>query len=185
MARYHVLYAFRDKPSFLPIDADTSIEAIEKATQLHPQIKTFFEARRVYSSKAVQDELSFTWTKDVVDFIYAALDGNARMYIEGNSDVAKEIEDKYQELTGQILVPEKGVYNIAPETKWGTEGTLYYGSIPFPEDFGIEPEKTGQVNSTKLFWVLVRMGFRLDGKHKIHEIENSIPVELRRVAGVA
>lgn len=185
MATYRVFYTFRDKPSFLPMDADTSVEAIEKAIRLYPQIKTFSEARRIYSFKAVQDELSFTWTREIANFIYAMIDGNVRMYIEGNSDVSKEIEDKYQELTGEILVSEKGVYNIAPETKWGTEGTLYYGSIPFPEDFGIDPEKPGQVNSTKLFWALVRMGFRLNGRHKTSEIENSIPVELRRVAGVA
>jgi hypothetical protein len=185
MAAYQVFYTFRDKVSSYFLDADSAIEAMEKLPRFYPQIKTAFKAQRVYTSKAVQDELSFTWTKEIVAFIYAMVDGKVRMYVEGNSDVSKEIEDKYQELTGEVLVPKKGVYNIAPDAKWGTEGTVYYGSIPFPEDFGLEPEKSGQVNSTKLFWVLIRMGFRLEGAHHTHEIENSIPAELRRVAGVA
>ena len=185
MATYHVLYTFRDKPTFLCIDADTSVEAIEKAARQHPQIKTFSKAERIYSYKAVQDELRFTWTKTVADWILA-LPTSARFYIEGNSDVSKGIEDKYRELTAEILVPESGTYNIAPNDKRGVEGTVYFdSSIGFPEDFGIEPEKAGQVNSTKLFWVLIRMGFRLNGEHKTEEIRNSIPAEFHQVAGVA
>ena len=185
MTTYQVFYTFRDKPSSLFLDAYSEADALERLSHSHPQIKTAFKARRVYTSKAVQDELSFTWTKEVADFIYSLLDSNARFYIEGNSGVSKEIEDKYRELTSEILVPQRGIYNIAPESKWGVEGTVYFNSsIPFPEDLGLEPEKPGQVNSTKLFWVLIRMGFRVGGEHKTFEIENSIPSELQRVAGV-
>lgn len=185
MATYRVLYTFRDKPTFLHIDADTPVEAIEKATRQHPQIKTFLKADRTYLYKAVQDELSFTWTKAVADWVLT-LPASARFYVEGNIGVSKEIEEKYRELTAEILVPESGVYNIAPNDKWGVEGTIYFdSSLGFPEDFGIDAEKAGQVNSTKLFWVLIRMGFRLNGEHKTDEIRNSVPVEFRQVAGVA
>lgn len=179
MAKYQVFYTFRSS-HFL--DAESAIEAMGELSRLYPQIRTAFKAERVYESKAVQDELSFTWTKEVAGFLYALLNG-ARFYVEGNSDVSKEIEDKYQELTGEILVPEKGVYNIAPESKRGVEGTVYFdSSFPFPEDFGIEPEKPGQVNSTRLFWVLIRMGFRLNGKHKVDEIKSFIPAEFQQAA---
>jgi hypothetical protein len=185
VAKYQVFYTLQNRVSSHFLDAESAAEAMGKLPQFYPQIKTAFQAQRVYVSKAVQEELTFTWTKEVSDFIYALLDG-ARFYIEGSSAVSGEIEDKYRELTGEILIPEKGVYNIAPDHKWGVEGTVRFNpALSFPEDFGIEPEKPGQVNSTKLFWVLVRAGFRLSGRHVINDIENFIPVEFRQVAGVA
>ena len=186
MATYNVFYTLRDSSiSHFFLDADSSIEALESAARRYPHIKTFFKADRIYSHKAVQDELSFTWTQAVVNFIRALANTKTKFYVEGNSDVSKEIEDKYRDLTMEVIVPMKGVYNIAPNQKWGVEGTIYFeSSILVPEDLGVEPEKPGQINSTKLFWTLIRMGFRLSGEHKINEIENSIPVEFRRVAGV-
>ena len=185
MATYRVLYTFRDKVTFLPIEAEIPAEAIEKASLRNPQIKTIFRAERVYEHKAVQEELSFTWTQEVANFFVSLL-SQGRFYIEGKSSVSREIEDKYRELTTEILVPEEGVYNIAPDQKWGVEGSIYFDpTVPFPEDFGIEPEKPGQVNSTSLFWMLIRMGFRLSGNHKEQEIRNAIPSEFQQVSAQA
>jgi hypothetical protein len=186
MYPYRVHYTFQGKPTSLVLDASSSDEALSKLKEQHPQIKTAYLAERVYASKAVREELVFTWTPAVASFIQEILQSDATFYIEGNRDVSKQIEDKYADLTGEVLVPESGVYNIAPDEKWGVEGSLYFDkTISFPEDFGVEPEKPGQVNSTKLFWTLIRLGFRINGNHNASQVLNSIPSEFTRVAGVA
>lgn len=187
MITYKMSYTFRDKPTscLVTSDLESSDMVVENAAKAYPGWKNI-RAERMYESKSVSEELIFTWTQEVADFLIAIASSNAHFYIEGNNKVSNQIEDKYLELTRAVLVPEQGVYNIAPEEKWGVEGSLYYDrSLSFPEDFGIEPEKPGQVNSTRLFWTLIRLGFRIDGKHDINKILSSIPAEFKQVAGVA
>jgi hypothetical protein len=158
--------------------AEDMLSARAQFAAKYAHIKVF-EAERIYSHKTVQEELRFTLTPDAVAFLLALLNSESRFYIEGNHKVSKEIEDKYFELTGEVLVPKKGLYNIAPDNKWGTEGTLYFApSIPFPDDFGLELKKPGQINCTKLVWTLVRMGFRLNGQHKKEDILKALSIDL-------
>jgi len=169
---YRISYTFNGKVSTFPLSAESAEKADEEFKHLYPRIKTVFKIERVYTYKTVQEELQFTLTDDVKKFLLALLNSEkTHFYLEGNNAVSKEIEDKYCELTKEVLVPKRGLYNIAPDAKWGVEANIFFdSSTVFPEDFGVEPEKPGQVNSTKLFWAMIRMGFRLSGQHKKEDI---------------
>jgi hypothetical protein len=102
-------------------------------------------------------------TPEVLYFFDALATSPAtKLYLETTTVSSKDVEDKYLELTGDVIVPTSGKYNIAPNEKWGTEGTLYFDStIPVPDSLKLTPEKPGQINNRQLFWALVRLGFRV------------------------
>jgi hypothetical protein len=165
MSNYRVFYKFRDKDSSYILEAENAVAAIEVHRATNPRANPAFKAERVYSFKHVQEELQFTLTPAVVSFL-KELVGSASLYIESPEKMSEEVEGKYFELTQHALEPARGVYNIAPDSKWGIEGSIRFdSSIQIPDDLGVTAEKPGQINNIALFWVLVRLGFRLDGKH--------------------
>jgi hypothetical protein len=177
MSDYRVFYKVKEKVTSYALKAESPQEAIENFNRQYPYIKTAFRADRIYLSKKVQDELNFVWSQETSNFIRSLIEG-VRFYIEGNNGVSREIEDKYFELTGEVLVPTRGAYNIAPDEKWGVEGSIFFSPmLEIPDSLDVTQEKPGQINSTSLFWTLIRMGFRIDGKHKSEQINKAIPLE--------
>lgn len=171
MPSYRVFYKFRDKDSSYLLDAESAEKAVAAHSQAHPYANPAVKAERVYSFKNVREELHFSWTPGISVF-FTALASSARLYIECPENMSEEVEGKYLELTGLAIEPERGVYNIAPDSKWGAEGSICFdSSIEIPDDLGVAAEKPGQINNIALFWTLVRLGFRLDGDHRFVPLE--------------
>jgi hypothetical protein len=168
-----------------PPEGVTKEEAFKLAQSQNPQIKFHGTqaVRRIYQHKPATSEKRFVWDPDVAGFVAAIL-LDAKFYVEGKLEVIKDIQDKYLETTGISIHPEPGTFNIAPEEKWGVEGTLYFDrNLEFPSvAFEAKPYKPGCVNDISLFWTLIRMGFRLDGNHEIEQILNAIPEDFREPA---
>lgn len=166
-------------------DGTTKEAAFLMAQRRDPQIKFhgIHSVRRIYQHTHATGEKKFVWDPDVAKFTAAIL-LDAKFYVEGKLEVIKDIQDKYLEVTGITIHPEPGTFNIAPEEKWGVEGTLYFDrNLEFPSAaFEAKPYKPGCVNDISLFWTLIRMGFRLDGNHEIEQILNAIPEDLREPA---
>src|SRR5208337_3707197 len=126
---YRISYTFNGKVSTFPLSAESAEKADKEFKHLYPRIKTVFKIERVYTYKTVQEELQFTLTDDVKKFLLALLNSEkTHFYLEGNNAVSKEIEDKYCELTKEVLVPKRGLYNIAPDAKWGVEANIFFDS---------------------------------------------------------
>ncbi len=174
-AEWTVYYTHRPngilKEGHLNIATDTEDipavgQAVAEAQRQYPWMKFTGRAERVYRSESVRNEHGVRVTPDVAEFLLALSGRPDCLYIECRLRDVDEVRDKYFRLTGERVSPEPGKFNISPEEKWGIEGTVNYTGIPFPSsDLGIQPYRDGCVNSVALFWALVRIGFRLSGKH--------------------
>ena len=72
-------------------------------------------------------ERNMTWTPELSAFILAlARSPHTHLYLESTTTFSKRVEDKYFTLTDEVIVPTPGAYNIAPEGKWSTEGTITF-----------------------------------------------------------
>lgn len=127
--------------------------------------------------RACLRECEIAWSGEVAYFIgYLTARGDARLYLETTDVLEQHVSGKYKEITGEILLPSIGVFNIAPPQKWGTEASVYFipaEGIPFY--FDIQQEKPGQINRVELFWALIRLGFRLGKRPNSDAIRLNVP----------
>lgn len=131
--------------------------------------------------RAAVREADIRWNAEIVNFILTlSLSPKTRLYFEAKDIDSRFVENKYMDLTGVVIVPTPGQYNLAPPEKWAAEGTLYFDpTIAVPDSLGIVPEKDGQINNVELFWALVRLGFRLGETPNPTTIAENIPVAFR------
>lgn len=124
-------------------------------------------------------ERNMTWTPELSAFILAlARSPRTHLYLESTTAFSKRVEDKYFSLTDEVIVPTPGAYNIAPEGKWSTEGTITFDpAIQVPDSLGVVPEKDGTLGSVELFWALIRIGFRVGYNHDVAKVLKSVPAQ--------
>jgi hypothetical protein len=133
-------------------------------------------------SAATKQEVHIPWSQDVIAFIRAlATSPITRFYLETVESKADDVEDRYFSLTGDIISPLDGVYILQPNNKKiSTKAIIYFDpDIKFPvqlKQLGLVPIEDGLLNSTGLFWALIRLGFRLGRQHKTERILKSIPI---------
>jgi hypothetical protein len=123
-------------------------------------------------------ELNIIWNSETTTFIQLlAKSSKTRLQLETTDSLSKKIEDKYYELTNEVIVPTSALYVISPDmNKWGTKGSLTFDTeIIVPVSLDVILEKEGRINSTELFWALVRLGFRLGDEQNEVVILKNIP----------
>ena len=166
------------------------VEVVERGAQMSKiQDPGKPETRRIASNSLLKkpklpraiasalQEMSVTWNHETVAFVLALANSPmTHIYLETTNSFSKRVEDKYFAMTDEVIVPTPGAYNIVPEGKWGTEGTISFDpSIAVPESLGVIPEKDGTIGSVEMFWALIRLGFRAGSKHDVQAITKNVP----------
>ena len=165
------------------INAETSDAAKEAFCQNYPQITPtkIEEVAVVTKVPGCLKEMKISWTPALVQFIeHLARTGS--LWIETTPKHSTFVENKYHELTGEVLMETPGQYVVANWDKWGTESKVTFDSdtvIPDDVQDFLQPSVDGVIDRNDFFWSLVRLGFRIGDSHNLSVIRNNIPESFR------
>lgn len=89
--------------------------------------------------------------------------GNIRLYLETPAKFEDTVINQYHALTGVVITAMPGLFNIAPESKFGTEAAIYFDPTEdLPDSISrMQSERPGLISSCSLFWALIEHGFQL------------------------
>jgi len=103
--------------------------------------------------------------------------GQVHFYLEAPPKYDDVVVNHYHSLTGETIVPTKGLYNIAPEAKWAVEVNIHF--IPtdnIPDSIALQQtERVGLISRHQMFWALVEHGFTLRSPQDPDKIRTFIP----------
>jgi len=125
-----------------------------------------------------RDRLSYDSQGNMARFLgYLAGPGKIRFYLEAPPKYDDMVVNEYHHLTGDIITPTKGLYNIAPESKWAPEANIsFVPTDDIPDSLAVQQtEREGLISRYQLFWTLVEHGFTLSGPQDPAKIRAFIP----------
>jgi hypothetical protein len=123
------------------------------------------------------DPIEFDDEGTVAKFLgYLAGPGKIRLSLEVPPKYRDMAVEQYRELTGETIVPERGLFNIAPEDKWSFEAAIHFiptDDIP-PVFARLQIERPGLISRVQLFWSLIKLGFTLTRRQNPDKIRESL-----------
>ena len=96
-------------------------------------------------------------------------------------------EEEYRNITGYHPVSYQYFLldTVTNDEKWGPELRIYFpewDGVEFPPDLELRSGRnagTVRINNNRYWWQLVRVGFRLDTRHDVENIRESVPPEFQ------
>lgn len=186
---YEVLSISGDEIVYQYPGAEPQKGSLEIKQRIHNNISAEEKAKeQPAKAPAMLSEAEITWTPELAHFLgYLAGPGDVSFYLDVPPKYEDAVVNKYHELTGEVIEPRKGVFNIADSPgRWYGRAFIRFkptGEVP---DLGrnvlggtIAEYKPGLIHSYGLFWSMVRMGFRLGAEQSPSAIRDRVPGDMR------